>query len=252
VQLTPFTPHVGSLEVWQWPLVSQHPSGHELALHVHASALQVCPGTHVVHRAPPLPHAAGNSVVTHELPLQQPEHEEDVLHTHCPLLLHASPLPQITQATPPIPHVAVPDVWHSPVESQHPSGQEWASHTHAPCALNSCWVPHGMHTPPFAPHAVFDAVTHTPLEQQPSQLVPPQVHDPPLQPWSVAQTPQALPFAPHAVVDCPEDATQLLFVSQHPVVHEVVVHSHVPEAPHDWPVAQPWHAAPAAPHVPID
>jgi hypothetical protein len=238
MQLAPPVPQVGSLDVSHWPLELQHPLGHEVALHTQALPLQACPGEHgpqTEPATPAVPHWETVSLVTHEVPLQHPEHE-DVLQTHCPLAPHACPLTHVMQLAPPVPQVVLLDVSHCPLELQHPSGHEWASQTHAPCALHSCPGSQSVHTPPFAPHAVFDTVTHTPsLEQQPLQLVPPQVHDPLLQAWSVAQTPHALPSEPQALVDCAED----------------VVHSHAPEAPQAWPLAQAVHAAPPVPHVPI-
>jgi hypothetical protein len=100
---------------------------------------------------------------------------------------------------------------------------------------------------------VFDAVvTHCPFAQQPLHIVPPHVQDPPLQVWPIAQTPHAVPLAPHAVPDCADEATQVSFASQHPFEHEEGVQVHVPDAPHAWPLAQPWQAAPPAPHAVID
>jgi len=100
---------------------------------------------------------------------------------------------------------------------------------------------------------VLDAVTHWPLEQQPVHVMPPHVHDPPLQVWPLAHTPHALPPVPHTFIAvCADDATQVLFASQHPVEHEDGVHVHVPDAPHAWPLAQGWQAAPPVPHAVID
>lgn len=40
----------------------QHPSGHELGVHVHApDALQAWPETHPAHTAPPVPHCVADS-----------------------------------------------------------------------------------------------------------------------------------------------------------------------------------------------
>jgi hypothetical protein len=79
------------------------------------------------------------------------------------------------------------------------------------------------------------------------QLEPPHVHDPLLHAWPLAQAPHALPPEPHVLVDCPDACTHVPFAAQQPSGHEDVVHSHTPDAPHAWPLAQAPHAAPAAP-----
>ncbi len=126
-------------------------------MHTHFPPLHAWPVAHAAHVAPAPPHWEVDSAVTHVVPLQQPEHDDE--QVHCPLL-HVWPLPQATQATPPVPHVPLLAVSHWPLALQHPFGQEAASQTHWPCALH-CWLAaHAVHVPPLAPHCAFEAVTH--------------------------------------------------------------------------------------------
>jgi hypothetical protein len=56
VQALPPTPHVGLLDVWQWPPLSQHPLGHEVASQTQAPLpLHRCPVAHAPQVAPLTP-----------------------------------------------------------------------------------------------------------------------------------------------------------------------------------------------------
>jgi hypothetical protein len=92
-----------------WPLLSQHPFGHEVASQTQLVPLQRCPVAHVAHVAPALPQAELVSAVTQLFPLQQPLAHDVALQTHFPAE-HACPLPQATQAAPPTPQLPVDDV----------------------------------------------------------------------------------------------------------------------------------------------
>jgi hypothetical protein len=138
---------------------------------------------------------------------------------------------QEVQAAPPVPQAVAISLVTQVLPLQHPLGHDVALHTHAPCALH-CWpVVHPTHAPPETPQALLDDVTHVPLEQQPLQLVPPQVHAPPLHDWPDVHSPQASPADPHADVDCADGATQFPWLSQQPSGQEVGEHVHVPAAP---------------------
>ncbi len=109
------------------PDASQHPLGHDEALHgggLQEPALQVSPAGHTLHMAPPVPQApvvvpasqnplasqqpVGHVAGPHAGPLQSPDEQE-------------SPGGQGRQAAPPVPHadVLVPDS-HLPALSQQP------------------------------------------------------------------------------------------------------------------------------------
>jgi len=101
-QLPPAVPQV-SFDIARQRLSSQHPVGHESALHTHVSPTQACPEAHA-----PLPPQV-------QVPVRE----------------HASaPTPQLVQGAPPTPQVAV-DGWRHTFPSQQPDGQDSALHTQA-------------------------------------------------------------------------------------------------------------------------
>ena len=140
-----------------------------MASHTQRVPLQTWPVLHVAHAPPPLPQAGSVLPFAHVVELLQhpPEHELAV-QTHCPLPLHASPLPHAWQLAPPTPHALLLDAWHWPLASQQPLGHEAASHTHR--VPLQCWPPaQTAHVAPPLPHAasVLPAVHVVALLQHP-------------------------------------------------------------------------------------
>jgi hypothetical protein len=97
-------PQVPVVDAWQLPLASQHPVGHEAALHTHAPPTHALPAPH----AGPVPH-----------PQVPPAQVSDV-----------SAL-QVVHAAPPVPQEPVLGVLQT-FPSQHPEGQLAALHTQLP------------------------------------------------------------------------------------------------------------------------
>ena len=246
----PLTPQVPLLDVWHLPELSQQPE-QDVESQTHLPpVLQCCPGEHDPQAAPRAPHVPGASLAygTHVVPLQHPFGHEAAVHVQAPAALHTCPEAQLAQAAPPVPHVVLPRGWHWPLPSQQPEGHEAASQTHLPWALHSCLVGQLAQVPPPRPHAVFDGVVvQTPFAQHPLHEVPPQLHDPPTQPWPDAQVPQALPADPHALDDWPAVRTQVA-PWQQPPGHDAGVHVHAPALLQAWLAAHEPHAAPPAPH----
>jgi len=130
----------------------QQPLGHDAALQLAHTPAVHSPEPHVVHAAPPVPHAVAEVPAVHVVPWQHPLHELGS-QTHAPPeqrwpVVHAGPLPHVqlpvaeqpsasadtvqsTQLTPPLPHVDADLVAQAPARQQ-PDAHEVASHTHAP------------------------------------------------------------------------------------------------------------------------
>lgn len=86
--------------------MSQHPAGHEAALHTQAPvASQVCPDLHGAQPPPFLPQASVVGVVHRPAALQQPVVQELALQAHDPLL-QVWPVAQAVQAAPLLPQAA--------------------------------------------------------------------------------------------------------------------------------------------------
>jgi len=107
--------------------LSQQPSGQVVASQVGGAASQVrslhtSPDAHVLHDAPPLPHA-DTAVPGMHFPStsQQPEAQVEALHATPTQLWfwHCFPWPQATQGAPPVPHwTAVRPDMHMPALQQ--------------------------------------------------------------------------------------------------------------------------------------
>jgi hypothetical protein len=112
VQAAPSLPHCAPDGVLMHAPLSQQPSGQVVASQVGGAASQVrslhtSPDAHVLHDAPPLPHA-DTAVPGMHFPStsQQPEAQVEALHV-TPMQLwfwHCFPWPQATQGAPPVPH----------------------------------------------------------------------------------------------------------------------------------------------------
>jgi hypothetical protein len=167
----------------QFPKLSQHPIGQLDALHVvpwHDPLLQVSPGGHATHAAPPLPQEVVLSP-DWQVPVasQQPVGQVEALQGgswQAPAL-QLSPVGQSAHNAPPVPQalVLVP-ASQNPRTSQHPIGHVIGPHatpTQAPARQESPGG-HGRHAPPPVPHAeVLVPDSHLPkLSQHPvGQLV---------------------------------------------------------------------------------
>lgn len=252
----------------------QHPPGHVDALQLAHTPDAHVPEAQLVHAAPPVPHALDDVPAMHELPWQQPLHE-DGSHTHAPPehrcpAPHAGPAPQVqapsveqpspappreqsTQLTPPVPQVSVARGAHA-VPMQQPEGQELTSHVHAP--LTQRWPEaHGgpepqEHTPRVQPSDRRSQVTQA-AAPVPHALAVGGVHAAPLQhplaqvaALQLLQVP-ALHVSPalHAVHALPPEPQALALLPdvhssplQHPA-HEVASHLHAPPTQR-WPAAQ--------------
>jgi hypothetical protein len=125
-------PHslVPSLAYGTHVLPLQHPFGQDLASQVHAywfadpEFTHSVPVAHVEHRAPPLPQAAGSSVVMQVPPtvaVQQPVGQVVASQTHWPCALHSWFAPQAAHTPPLAPQAVTPGVvTHDPL-AQHPA-----------------------------------------------------------------------------------------------------------------------------------
>jgi hypothetical protein len=129
-QSAPPIPHVVLLDVWQWPLVSQHPLGHEFLSQTHAPwGLHSWSLAQTEHRPPLTPQVVFEDA-THDPLLQQPLQL-------LPPQVHAPPEhpwlgAHIPHALPWDPH-ALTDwaAWSTQsVPWQHPPAHELPSHTH--------------------------------------------------------------------------------------------------------------------------
>jgi len=79
------------------------------------AAVAVAPLSAAAGRActAPVPHAEAPCPFEQVVALlQHPLEHELAVHAHCPLALHASPLPHAWQLAPPTPHVPLLDGWH--------------------------------------------------------------------------------------------------------------------------------------------
>ena len=149
-QLAPAVPHSELLSDPQGRHVPvgpplQQPAGHEVASQTHCplALLHSSPEPHGWHVAPPAPHDPFDSLAStsHELPLQQPAHDEPP-HEHTPLE-HVCPPPQPLHAAPPVPHELVdcPEyASQAPPAVQQPFGHDAPLQTHWPAALH-VWPP---------------------------------------------------------------------------------------------------------------
>lgn len=242
------------------PPPTQHPPGHDVALHTHAPPWQVRPAAH----AGPPP------------------------QRHWPPLHVSALLPHGAQLVPAGPHAVALGAVHTPA-AQHPDGQLVASHTHAPltqrCPVaqgalvpqpqvpfarqrSACVVLQVEHAAPELPQsAAVAGFTHAPLRQHPcghdaavqvhwpdwhtcpgAHAPPsPHAHVPPTQLGAVValHVAQNAPPAPHWAALCEPGATHAPLAQQpegqldgsHPV--------------HCWfaqPLGQLWQAAPPVPH----
>jgi hypothetical protein len=175
-QATPPTPHgVGDADTRQLPVASQHPVGHEVALHSHLPPRHCWPGLHgvpepphsqlpkvqlsatrVLHArqaSPPTPHALVERAL-HVEPEQQPCVQVCVHPVHAPDA-QLSPFGHVWHWLPPLPQApSVLPVWQRPL-AQHPVGQVVPSQTQAP--LRQRWP--ATHAP-FVPHMQTPAMEH--------------------------------------------------------------------------------------------
>ena len=200
----PLIPQVVTVDVWHWPLASQHPSGHDVASQTHLPAVpQRWPVAHAPHDAPALPHTPFVSLAyaTHVFPLQHPPGHDAALHTHVPAVVQAWPAAHAAHAAPFVPHAAaLSAVMHWPLVLQQPFGHVVWSQTHLPCALHSWLAGQAWQVTPPTPHAEVLDPTHLPVpSQHPAHETLPQVHAPPEQACPAAQAPHALPWLPHVV-----------------------------------------------------
>lgn len=186
-------PHVLSAEVWQVPVVVQHPFGQEEALHAQTPPWHTWPVWHglpephlhrpEVHRSasvveqatqlPPLPpQLAVEGEVMQVLPAQHPVGQDVESHlqepdTQCSPEGQRPPAPQeqdpeeqvvpfvvqLMHAAPPLPHVESPLVSHCPLLVQQPLAHDVESHTQAP-EMHRCPAAHGA----LVPHLHWPAV----------------------------------------------------------------------------------------------
>jgi hypothetical protein len=231
---TPPVPQVVfAVPVWQTPLASQQPLGHEFASHLHVPAVVSqafvslsgeMESVHLMHRLPALPvcpqlevvslaskvHVPGLPGPFEQHPLQDVPSQIThwpwsaplaVSHRRCEVdvlqVVHAAP------ATPQLVSFSLANCRHEPSALQHPFGQVVASHWHWCVAGSHSWTPESMvqswQVAPLVPHAVFiSVVMHVVPLQQPLHSLPLQVHWPRLeQAWPVAHAWQKAPLFPH-------------------------------------------------------
>jgi hypothetical protein len=138
---------------------TQQPVGHEVASQTHAPVAmsQPCPAAHVVHIAPPMPHAAPDCIpgATHTPSVEQhPLGHVLALHTQWPeLVSHSWPEAHAAHSVPPAPHDAfdsLDSASHVPPDVQQPLHAE-PPQVHAPPEQLPP-VAHGAHTAPPLPH----------------------------------------------------------------------------------------------------
>jgi hypothetical protein len=97
-------PQLAADGVWQTPLASQQPFGHEVALQAQAPPEQPWPPAQVAHCLPPEPQASGE-LPGWQTPLgsQQPLGHDVASQLQLPLA-QSWPLAQAEQVAPPLPH----------------------------------------------------------------------------------------------------------------------------------------------------
>ncbi len=160
---------------------AQQPLAHEVALHTQApvAVSHACPGAHIAHIAPPVPHALRMCIpgATHEpLGVQHPPGHVLALHTQWPEpVSHSVPDGHAAHSVPPAPH----DMFDS---------------------LDS-----GSHVAPDV--------------QQPAHAEPPQVHAPPAQLPPAAHGAHIAPPLPHEAGDCALNSSHWPLAVQHPPAH---------------------------------
>lgn len=217
----PAVPQVASTALVHVVPLSQHPVGHEAALHTQVPPTHCCPVLqgdpephqhspmllqlsarkvlHAVHAAPSMPHALIERAL-HVGPEQQPVAHVAAHPVHAPPA-QPSPFGQLSHALPPLPHApSVLPAWHS-LLAQHPVGQETPSHTQAP--LRQRW-PVPQAAPP--PHLHSPAVEH-------ESAVP------------AGQAAQLMPGVPHAISD---SEVHTSWAEQQPSGQDVASQTHVP------------------------
>ena len=64
--------------------------------------------------------------------------------------------------------------------------------------------------------------------------------------------PQVAPLVPHDMGLCPEYASHVPAAVQHPIGHDVALHTHCPAVLHVCPIGHEPHIAPPVPHEPPD
>jgi hypothetical protein len=140
------------LEVWQFPLPSQQPLGHDVASQTHAPLLHSFPVAQAVQFAPFVPHCEFVGGLTQDVPTQQPLGQSLELQYawHEPFV-HWVPVLHATQAAPPEPHSELVGELTQIAPLQQPLGHELALQTQEPLT-HCCPVPHATHPAPSVPH----------------------------------------------------------------------------------------------------
>jgi hypothetical protein len=231
----PSVPQLANPGVTHSLLLLQQPLGHDVELHVQTPPRQIWPEAHT----------------------------PDDPQLHCPFAVHVLAVAELhaTHATASVPHVPKDGVSQSAPE-QHPLAQFAVVHpVHEP--PTQFWFPgHALHVEPPEPHWEFDSLVtqatglvvqqpvghevllhwHVPpTHSRPAAHAapPPQVHAPvPEQPSAFEpHAMQVEPDAPHAAAVVGE--THAWLAEQHPLGHDVELHTHVP----------PLHSCPGA-HTP--
>jgi hypothetical protein len=237
-QALPSIPQLPKSEVSQ-VLPLQQPVGHDAELHTQCPETHACPAPHAsdepqlhlpdveqlsaldevhwAHATPPRPQLL-NAGASQLAPEQQPVAQfVDVQPVQTPATQFCS-AGHVEQPEPPAPHMAVVLPGSHWLPLQQPVGHDVWLHTHAP-PTHTCPAPH---TAPV-PHS------QTPALEQPFALDPHWTHP--------------APPVPHA----PAEGVSHTLPLQHPVGHELALHTQAP-ATHAWPAV---HAGPLPQeHVP--
>ena len=155
--------------LWQLPMMSQQPFGHDVASHMQPPETQRWPGAHWVppgpheqlvptqrsasmpqatHEAPPVAQPTAGPGALQVLPAQQPLVHVEAQPAQMPLV-QLSPAVHGVQAPPPFPHsVGEVPLTQAPLPSQQPFGHEVESQTQPP--ETQCWP--ASHAFPSEPH----------------------------------------------------------------------------------------------------
>ena len=190
-----------------WPVESQQPFGHDVALQTHAPLEeQAWPVAQPAHAAPPVPQVVVLGVWHWPLESQQPFGHDVALQTHAPCALQVWLVPHATHWPPLAPHAVADAVTHWPFWQQ--PEQLVVPQLHAP-PLQVWPVEHASQALPPEPHVVADcadwAMQRCWASQHPfGQVVASQTHFPAVvsQVWPLAHAAQVAPAVPQAVVDC--------------------------------------------------
>ena len=201
-------PQVPALEVRHWPLESQQPFGHDVALQTHLPLpSQAWPVAQAVHAPPPAPQVAVPGVRHWLLASQQPFGHDVALQTQAPCALQAWFCAHATHWPPLAPQAEADAVMQAPFMQQ--PAQLIVPQLQAP--LMQVWpaaqVPQASPREPQTVDDCDDCATQRPWpSQQPfGQVVGLQAQRPVAvsQVWPVAQAAHAAPAVPHVVVDWP-------------------------------------------------